>query len=324
MKKLTPVILAVALALSVLGVLGTRIYQAAAYGGAAPEILFASDVISVPTGADDAALLAGVTATDAEDGDVTASLLVEGISGRNDDGTVQVTYAAFDSNHHVTKATRAVRYTDYTKPRFALTQPLVCRTGGNRVHGDANARRDRSANVITVLIDDVDIGRGAKVHHDCRRAVESFGRNGVGDAIGTYGPGARRAQLGHRGRLRPDDDGVRGNAVGHGVPFARELRHHAGEGDRVDRVERKAVHLKETHQAHMDLVGGIGAVGGHAPRLHQLVSVKQAHGRLRVSHIDSEQHVYSQCWHKRTRTIVYVLSAALSCDSFTAIWAEGF
>ena len=55
MKKLTPVILAVALALSVLGVLGTRIYQAAAYGGAAPEILFDSEVISVPTGADDAA-----------------------------------------------------------------------------------------------------------------------------------------------------------------------------------------------------------------------------------------------------------------------------
>ena len=54
MKKLTPVILAVALALSVLGVLGTRIYQAAAYGGAAPEILFDSEVISVPTGADDA------------------------------------------------------------------------------------------------------------------------------------------------------------------------------------------------------------------------------------------------------------------------------
>lgn len=67
MKKLTPVILAVALALSVLGVLGTRIYQAAAYGGAAPEILFDSEVISVPTGADDAVLLAGVTATDAED-----------------------------------------------------------------------------------------------------------------------------------------------------------------------------------------------------------------------------------------------------------------
>ena len=197
-------------------------------------------------------------------------------------------------------------------------------TGGKRVHGDADARRDRPTNVIAVLVDDVDIGRGAKVHHDRRRAVESLGCDGVGDAVGTYGLGTRRAQLGHGGRLRSDDDGVRGDAVGNGVPLARELRHHASKGDRVDRAEREVVHLKEAHQAHVDLVGGIGAVGGHAPRLHQLVSVKQAHGRLRVSHIDSEQHVYSRCRRKRTRTIVYVPSAALGCDSFTAIWAEGF
>lgn len=156
------------------------------------------------------------------------------------------------------------------------------------------------------------------------RAVESLGRNGVGYAVGAHGLGARRAQLGHGGRLRPDDDGVCRDAVGHGVPFARELRHHARKGDRVNRIEREAVHLKETHQAHVDLVGGIGAVGGHTPRLHQLVSVKQAHGRLRISHIDSEQHVYSRCWHKRTRTIVYVPSTALGCNSFTVIGAEGF
>ena len=110
-------------------------------------------------------------------------------------------------------------------------------TGGKRVHGDADARRNRSANVIAVLIDDVDIGRGAKVHHDCRRAVESLSCDGVGDAVGTYGLGARRAQLGHGGRLRPNDDGVRRDAVGHGVPLARELRHHASKGNRVDRVE---------------------------------------------------------------------------------------
>ena len=124
MKRLTSVILAVALALSALGVLGARIYQKEAYGGAAPEIAFAADVLEVPTGADDAALLAGVTATDAEDGDVTASLLVEGVSGRNADGTVQVTYAAFDSDRHVTKATRAVRYTDYTPPRGRQPRPV--------------------------------------------------------------------------------------------------------------------------------------------------------------------------------------------------------
>ncbi len=68
-------------------------------------------------------------------------------------------------------------------------------TGGKRVHGDADTRRDRSTNVIAVLIDDVDIGRGAKVHHDCRRAVESLGRNGVGDAIGTYGRGRAARSL---------------------------------------------------------------------------------------------------------------------------------
>ena len=196
-------------------------------------------------------------------------------------------------------------------------------SGGECVHRNADARRDRPTNVITVLVDDVDIGRGAKVHHDRRRAVESLGCDGVGDAVGAHGLGARRTQLGHRGRLRSDDDGVRRDAVGHGVPLARELWHHAGKGDRIDRAEREVVHLKEAHQAHVDFVGGIGAVGGHAPRLHQLVSVKQAHGRLRVTHIDSEQHVYSRCRCKRTRTIVYVPSTALGCDSFTAIGAEG-
>ena len=190
------------------------------------------------------------------------------------------------------------------------------RAGGKRVHGDADARRNRSANVVAVLVDNVDVGRGAKVHHDCRGAVEGLGCNGVGDAVGAHGLGTRGAQLGHGGGLRSDDDGVCRDAVGHGVPLARELRHHAGKGDRVDRAKREVVHLKEAHQAHVDFVGGKRAVGGHAPRLHQLVSVKQAHGRLRVSHIDSEQHVYSRCRHKRTRTIVYA-PPALGCDSFT-------
>lgn len=132
MKKLTSVILAVAMALSILGVMAVCIFQKIADGGASPEIVFSDDVLAVSTGADDAALLAGVTATDAEDGDVTASLLVEGVSGRNADGTVQVTYAAFDSDRHVTKATRTVRYTDYHSPRFTLSQPLICRTNGSR------------------------------------------------------------------------------------------------------------------------------------------------------------------------------------------------
>lgn len=133
MKKLTSVILAVAMALSILGVMAVCIFQKIADGGASPEIVFSDDVLAVSTGADDAALLAGVTATDAEDGDVTDSLVIQGRSGLSADGTVQVTYAAFDSDRHVTKATRTVRYTDYKPPRFALSQPLACRAGGSRV-----------------------------------------------------------------------------------------------------------------------------------------------------------------------------------------------
>ena len=75
MKKLTSAILAVAMALSILGVMAVCVFQKMAYGGASPEIVFSGDELAVSTSADDAALLAGVTATDAEDGDVTDSLV---------------------------------------------------------------------------------------------------------------------------------------------------------------------------------------------------------------------------------------------------------
>lgn len=71
------------------------------------------------------ALLAGVTAQDDRDGDVTASLVVESIRLLQKDGTVTVTYAAFDRSGNVAKQSREVRYTDYHSPRFALTQPLM-------------------------------------------------------------------------------------------------------------------------------------------------------------------------------------------------------
>lgn len=68
-------------------------------------------------------------------------------------------------------------------------------SGGERVHRNADARRNRSANVIAVLVDDVDIGCGAKVHNDRRGAVEGLGSDGVGDAVGTNGLRARRRSL---------------------------------------------------------------------------------------------------------------------------------
>ena len=69
-------------------------------------------------------LLAGMTATDARDGDVTDTLVVESISGFVSENTRIVNYAAFDKNNNVTKATRRMIYSDYTPARFSLSNPL--------------------------------------------------------------------------------------------------------------------------------------------------------------------------------------------------------
>ena len=79
-------------------------------------------VLSVKDGSGDA-WLQGVTAWDEKDGDLTDQLLLEGIS-KNAAGEVTATYAVVDSDHHVVRQSRAVRYTDYTLPRFSLTKEL--------------------------------------------------------------------------------------------------------------------------------------------------------------------------------------------------------
>ena len=71
------------------------------------------------------ALLQGVTAADDRDGDVTELILVESLDQLNDAGQAVVTYAAFDRSGNVSKAQRTVQLTDYTGPRFTLSQPLI-------------------------------------------------------------------------------------------------------------------------------------------------------------------------------------------------------
>lgn len=97
----------------------------------APEISFASDTLPVSVTASDAELMAGVTAWDNQDGDVTASIVVEGIVGLSSDQLATITYAAFDQAGNVAKAQRTLQYTDYRSPRFSLTAPLVFRSGSS-------------------------------------------------------------------------------------------------------------------------------------------------------------------------------------------------
>lgn len=130
MKKRTwlPLVL-IGLCLTVF--LGYRLVVAGNKDSAAPQIYMDNDVLQLSVNASDEDFLQGVTATDGRDGDVTASLLVESIRLRDDDGTATVRYAAFDKAGNVAKADRQVCFTDYESPRFSLSAPLALQYGAN-------------------------------------------------------------------------------------------------------------------------------------------------------------------------------------------------
>jgi hypothetical protein len=94
-----------------------------------PVIVGGKDQIEVSIHDGDEVLLAGITASDKKDGDVTSSLIVESISNFYGDDTRTATIVAFDSDHHISKVEREISYTDYTKPRFELTGSLRFRAG---------------------------------------------------------------------------------------------------------------------------------------------------------------------------------------------------
>ena len=74
-------------------------------------------------------LLQGITAKDKKDGDVTDSILVEKLSSFYGENKRLVTYAAFDSDNHVSEMEREITYKDYTSPRFGLNGSLRFRAG---------------------------------------------------------------------------------------------------------------------------------------------------------------------------------------------------
>lgn len=90
-----------------------------------PKIEMNSEEIQVSISDEKEAMLAGVTATDSKDGDVTESLVVEGISNFIEKGRRKISIVAFDSDNNITRVTREVVYTDYESPRFNLNDPLL-------------------------------------------------------------------------------------------------------------------------------------------------------------------------------------------------------
>ena len=106
LKKIPEILLGVGIALlSVLLSLAIRRIDLKA-----PEITFPDTELVYTPGDGLNVLLAGVTAEDNEDGDVTASLTVESVLVLSD-SELLVTYTAEDAAKNVTRLNRRVRYT---------------------------------------------------------------------------------------------------------------------------------------------------------------------------------------------------------------------
>lgn len=94
-----------------------------------PVIEMAEDVVQVSVNATEEEMLAGITATDNRDGDVTANLLVESKSNFLETSHRMISILASDASGNVTKVNREIVYTDYQRPRFKLESPLRFQSG---------------------------------------------------------------------------------------------------------------------------------------------------------------------------------------------------
>lgn len=128
MKKFRKIWLALVIIMTILFG-GYRCMEITKVDSSGPVISMEGDALQVSIHDDEAVLLEGITAVDKKDGDVTSSVIVENISRFYGDHLRTVTYAAFDSDNHISKIQRELSYTDYTSPRFELTGSLRFRAG---------------------------------------------------------------------------------------------------------------------------------------------------------------------------------------------------
>ena len=115
----------VALVASAMLFLAYSLYHRIHSSNSAPKIFCATDVIYADVNATNEELLIGVSAVDAEDGDLTSSVVIGSISSFIGEGKCEITYAVFDSGNKVATATRQVHYTNYHSPRFVLADDLL-------------------------------------------------------------------------------------------------------------------------------------------------------------------------------------------------------
>lgn len=92
--------------------------------GKEPEITAPSSVLEVSVEDKEDVLLKGIKANDDEDGNISDKVFIESISAFDDNKQRTVTYAVFDSDDHLVRTTRQIKYSDYTAPVFDIDEAL--------------------------------------------------------------------------------------------------------------------------------------------------------------------------------------------------------
>ncbi len=128
-KRILKTILIICLVLVTAAFAAGQVYSRVVTDTVPPVITLDSDSITVSVEDGRDALLRGVTASDAKDGDLTGQIIVSGVSKLISNNTAKVSYMVFDKAGNMASATRYVVYSDYHRPRFMLITPLVYSLG---------------------------------------------------------------------------------------------------------------------------------------------------------------------------------------------------
>ena len=96
-----------------------------------PKISVSGDIPTLSINDGEEMLLAGISAEDDKDGDITSNIIVENMQFMDNKGRAKVTYAVFDKAGNAARCEREVMYTDYESPKFTLSSALVFSQNSN-------------------------------------------------------------------------------------------------------------------------------------------------------------------------------------------------
>ena len=100
-------------------------YEMNARSNRSPVLTVPEELLLIEADSGDDILLKDVTAEDPEDGDLTDQIFIEYLTPFDENMERTISYAVADGQNVISRGYRRVRYSDYKKPEFYLTGPLV-------------------------------------------------------------------------------------------------------------------------------------------------------------------------------------------------------